>query len=164
MRRNNLEYMFRSIEGNAIIFLRLYVNSLDNAVKAMTENNTRKLVEWTWASVENLVKYLSSRKVRELFSVLREKIVAKYRERNIEVDDKIIVDSLVPRMHKSIRPRAYVLENIDPELKGLYEMVVWAEPLFLTIHEGYEDEDEIREIALRVLSKMQEISKKTRIF
>ncbi len=164
MRKNSLEYLFKSIEENATVFLRLYVNSLDNAVRAMTENNTRELVKWTWASVENLVKYLSSIHVRELYRALKEKIAASYRVRNIDVDDKIIVESIIPRMHKNIRPRARALENIKPELNGLYEAIIWAEPLFLALHEGYEDEEEIRDIALRVLSKIQEISKKARIF
>jgi len=164
VRENILEYLFKGIERNATIFLRLYVNSLDNAVRAMTKNNTRELVRWTWASIENLVKYLSSMHVRELYRVLKERIAASYRDRNIEVDDKIIVESIIPRMHKNIRPRARVLESIKPELDGLYEATIWAEPLFLAIHEGYEDEEEIRDIALRVLSKIQEISKRAQIF
>ncbi len=164
MKENSLEYLFKSIEGNATVFLRLYVDSLDNAVRAMTKNNTRELVKWTWASIENLVKYLSSIYIRELYKILKEKITTKYRDKNIDVDDKIIVESIIPRMHKNIRPRARVLENIKPELNGLYETIIWAEPLFLAIHEGYEDEEEIRNIALRVLSKVQEISKRAHIF
>ncbi len=160
----NLDDLFKRVEENSIIFLRLYINALDNAVRAMAESNVRGLIKWTWNSIEYLVKYLSAVHVRELYRVLKRKIINSYRDKNIDVDEETIVESIVPRLHKSIRPRARVLEEIKPELKGLYETVLWAEALFLALQEGYEDEIEIKDIAIRVLSQIQALSKKIHLF
>ncbi len=145
-------------------FLRLYVDSLDNAVRAMAENNIVELIKWTWRSLEYFIKYLSATHIHELYDILRDKIYESYRRRNIEVDEKVIVESIIPRQHKSIRVRAYALEKTRPELRGLYETAIWAEPLFLALYEGYDDEEEIRNIALKVLSRLQELSKRIKLF
>ncbi len=152
--KENLSEVFKRIKSNSKIYLRLLIDSLDTATRKSMQGDTRGLIENTWNSVVYLIQYLASKHVEELYKLTHKRIEEWLKAKDINLPLEEIIDTIiVPRSHRHLRPRARDLERITG-LDNLYETVLRAEALYITVNEGYEDEEEVQVLARDVLSRI----------
>ncbi len=157
--KENLSKVFKRVKLNSKIYLRLLIDSLDTATRKSMQGDTRGLIESTWNSVVYLIQYLASKHVEELYKLIHKRIEEWLKSKDISLSLEEIIDTIiVPRSHRHLRPRARDLERITG-LNNLYETVLRAEALYITVSEGYEDEEEVLVLTRDILSRLLRIVK-----
>jgi len=155
MRNQNLEEEFKRIKINSKVYLRLLIDSIDSAIRSINNNELENTIRYTWDSLVYLVQYLSSKYVDELYNRINKRIISWLMKRGITLPLNEVLDTIIiPRAHRHLRPRARDLEEVVKEVKGLYELVLHAEALYITLNEGYEDEEEIKELVRQILHRL----------
>lgn len=152
---NKLDKEFERIRSNSKIYLRLFVNSLYSALHSLNEDRIDQALKYTWEAVTYFIQYLSSLHVRELYPKVYPRITRWLSRNRLDLSIEDVLDTIiVPRTHRHLRPRARDLEEIVDKIKGLYELVLKVEPLYMALSEGYEDEEEIKNLIREVIYRL----------